>query len=229
MTDDAEASAYLAGRGIDPVRVADLDAARALPLDVRPSWTVHRPDEDRPAAPWADTGHRLLVPMFDASAVMRNVRARYLGAGPCGRKGSARGSVAGLVFACPLARQVLERGARPSWWTDDAPAFRVIVAEGEIDFLTWATEASDANEHAPAVIGIVSGSWTAELAARIPDGAEVVVRTHADRGGVEYATKVLETLAPRIAARRVVVRLAPHFAAVLEGGRTIVHVREAET
>jgi len=136
---------------------------------------------------------------------------------------------AGLVLACPFARRVLEHGARPSWWADDAPAFRVVVAEGEPDFLTWATDASEANEHAPAVLGVTSGSWTAELAARIPDGAEVVVRTHADKGGAAYASKILETLAPRIAGRRLVVRLAPHFAAVLEGGRTIVHVREAET
>jgi DNA primase len=108
-----------------------------------------------------------------------------------------------LVFACPFARLVLKHGAKPSWWADDAPTFRVVVAEGEIDFLTCAADASDANEHAAAVLGVTSGSWTAELAARVPDGAVVVVATDDDKGGEAYARRIVDTLAPRMRAGRV--------------------------
>ena len=195
---DEAAALYLLGRRIEPFRVADLDAARALPLDASglPAW----------ANSWASRRLRLVVPLVDVRGAMRSVLARTIvpsaelppdalkSAAP---KGYGR---AGLVLACPFARRVLEHSAKPSWWTDDAPAFRVVVAEGEIDFLTCAAEASDANEHAPAVLGVTSGSWTAELAARIPDGTTVVVATDDDKGGETYARRIVETLAPRMRA-----------------------------
>jgi len=197
VTADAEASAYLTGRGLDPVRVADLDAARTLPLEAPglPTW----------ASSWASRRMRLVVPLVDAHGAMRSVLARTVipsaelpadalkSAAP---KGYGR---AGLVLACPFARRVLEHGAKPSWWADDAPVFRVVVAEGEIDFLTCAADAS----HAPAVLGVTAGSWTAELAARIPDGALVVVATDDDKGGEAYARRIVDTLAPRMRAGRV--------------------------
>ena len=196
VTDDAEASAYLSGRGIDPVRVAELDAARALPLEGAdlPPW----------ARVWRSRRLRVVLPLVDFRGVPRSVLARTVVPSAELPEGTLKSMApkgygrAGLVLACPFARRVLELGAKPSWWADDAPTLRVIVAEGEVDFLAWCAEASDANEHAPAVLGVTSGSWTAELAARIPDGAVVVVATDDDKGGDRYATKILETLAPRM-------------------------------
>jgi len=68
----------------------------------------------------------------------------------------------------------------------------VIITEGEPDWLTWATTRPDL-----AVLGVVAGAWVAELAARIPDGSKVVLRTHADAAGDAYAAKVAASFTGR--------------------------------
>jgi len=177
------------------VRLADLDVCRALPLDVRPSWTTHRPDPDAPWATWAETGHRLVVPLVDARGAVRSVLARAVRPSP--RKSTAKGERAGLIMAEGLARQVLERGALPEWWGEGGEPLRVVVAEGEVDFLAWTAEHK--GERAPAVLGMFSGSWSAELAARLPDGCVVVIATDADAEGEKYARKIVDSFAPRLA------------------------------
>ena len=102
----------------------------------------------------------------------------------------------------PLAGILLETGARPPWWGDSAP-LRVVVAEGEPDYLTWALRVHDTpSVHPPAVFGIESGAWTDDIAARIPDGATVIVWTHHDEAGEKYAARVAATLARRCAVMR---------------------------
>lgn len=199
VDDDAEAAAWLREvRHVDPTRIADADVARVLPSDAStPSWATLG------GRPWTATRHRLVVPMVDARGVVRSVLARRV-PNPTAEgdlkstapKGYQR---AGLVMACPLARQLLEHGARPEWWPAGAE-LRVIVAEGETDWLAWITASSDANETAPAVLGMVSGSWTPAIAARAPDGAVVLVATDNDAEGDKYAARVLETLAERMRA-----------------------------
>jgi DNA primase len=44
------------------------------------------------------------------------------------------------------------------------------------------------------VLGIVSGSWTDELAQRVPAGTRVLIRTDADAAGDKYARRIAETL-----------------------------------
>jgi hypothetical protein len=61
----------------------------------------------------------------------------------------------------------------------------VIITEGAIDFLTVATHYG-CTEYAPAVLGVFSGSWSDELAARIPTECRVVVRVHRDEAGEKY-------------------------------------------
>jgi len=101
-----------------------------------------------------------------------------------------------LLLADGVGRLVLETGAAPTWWPA-GDALRLVVAEGETDFLTWATRYGDAAEDAPGVLGLWAGSWTAEIAARIPDGARVVVRTDPDDAGDRYAARVWRELAAR--------------------------------
>jgi hypothetical protein len=74
---------------------------------------------------------------------------------------------------------------------------RVVVVEGEPDFLTWATRFSDADEDVPVVLGVLSGGWSNDMAMRIPDDARVVIRTHHDPAGDAYADVVRESLGPR--------------------------------
>lgn len=202
VIDDPEASAYLEGRGIPPERATDLGLVRVLACGAElPRWARFR--GERPESrPWPDLGFRLVVPAYDCLGALRSVRAWRIGGDPRDPKRvpPAGHRATGLVLACPLARQMLEVGAAPAWWPDHEP-FRVIVVEGEPDFLTWSTRFSDADTTAPAVLGVVSGSWSAELAERVPGGARVIVRTHRDASGDRYARQVAESLGGRCDVR----------------------------
>ncbi len=103
-----------------------------------------------------------------------------------------RGSVAADVVALSVLR-----GAPVVVWN------RVlVVTEGIPDTLTWATNRSDGTESTFGVIGVDSGSWTDDVAARIPDGTEVAIWTHHDKSGDGYARKVADSLRGRCNVRR---------------------------
>jgi hypothetical protein len=98
-------------------------------------------------------------------------------------------SVKGLVLADPLAQQLLG-GVCPAWWKPR----EIVVAEGEPDWLLWALRQRETDEQGPAVIGIESGAWSPQIAARIPTGASVVIRTHHDEPGERYAQQIAASL-----------------------------------
>ena len=183
---------WLKSRALDAGAVEDFDLARALPLGVRlPCWAACR------GQAWGEAGYRLLLPMFDGLGVLRSLRARRVvnGEGPK-NLAPAGFSTGGLVMADALGRKLLATGRRPEGWPDAVP-LQIVVAEGEPDFLTWGTRFSDGNATAPAVLGLVSGSWTSGIAGRLPDGARVIVRTHLDEPGEKYARAVHESLRGR--------------------------------
>lgn len=138
---------------------------------------------------WRATGHRLILPTYNAMGSLSGCRARYIGEGrPQPKELATCGGVRG-VFADSLARAILSGSIC-------TPA-SVIVAEGGPDFLTWATLYGAADDAAPAVIGLCAGAWTDEIAARIPDGSRLLLRVHADLAGAHYAATVLKTLIGR--------------------------------
>ena len=195
VTEDSEVSAWLArDRGIAPDRVELYDLARALPPGARLSrWARCQ------GVPWS-ARHRLVARGWGATGTVASLHARAVGEPPERLpKGlwPAGARVKGLVLADGWARQILATGQRPEGWGGD-----LLVAEGLPDFLTVATAHSDANEDAPAVIGVVAGSWTAELAALVPDGSRVIVATHKDGSGDGYARDVVATLWGRMEVRR---------------------------
>lgn len=176
--------------GIDLGHVEDRDLARALPLGARcPRWAQFR------GAAWSQGPHRLLIPMFNAEGKMTSLHARAAkGAEPKGLSPTGC-ALAGLVMADPLAQLMLAGN-------DCGGPVRVVIAEGGPDFLSLATHWSDADESAPAVLGVIAGSWSKEIAARIPDGAQVLVATHADEAGEKYGAAVAATLLQRCDVRR---------------------------
>lgn len=102
-------------------------------------------------------------------------------------------------MADPLAR-LMPAGAPSGDGEPSADVVRrcdLIVTEGVPDFLTWATLRGDADEFAPAVIGIISGSWTEEIAARVPSATAVYLRPHADAVGDKYSAQIVKTLVAR--------------------------------
>jgi len=185
VTDDAEVAAWLAEqRKIAPDEVAFRDLARALPRDARvPEWASIG------GRAWSTTGHRLVVPMVDVGGEVRSLLARRV---PNPTAEGERKSIApkgygraGLVMANGGARFLL-CSAMP-----EMRDLRVVVAEGETDWLVWTTR------YDLPVLGMVSGSWSTDIAARIPNGATVVVATDADAEGDRYYAKIMGTLAER--------------------------------
>lgn len=192
VTDDAEVAAWLRSRALDPADLEARDLARALSLGAQlPRWA--RGAGQR----WTEGGYRVLVPLFDEKGTMRSLRARRVTPGdpknltPLGCKTGA------LVLADAPGRLLLSTGARPAWWAAGT-TFRVLIVEGEPDFLTWAARFSEADEIAPSVLGIPgSGGWSEVIAGRIPDGTRVIVRTDADPSGDKYAAAIADMLAER--------------------------------
>lgn len=136
---------------------------------------------------WREASYRLIVPMWDAEGGLRSVRAWRVGGDPelpkrlppSGCKASE------LVMADEWGLAML-RGQR-------APE-RAVIAEGEPDTLTWMTRL---NEPGTATIGIISGSWHAELADRFPIGTQVIVRTDQDVAGDRYYDQIRNGLKRR--------------------------------
>lgn len=111
----------------------------------------------------------------------------------------------GFVLADPMALALL-RGGRD----DDGVRWdgNVWIVEGEPDLWAVATSRDrltidHTGASSSAAFGIESGAWTPTIAARIPDGARVLVWTDHDDQGNEYAAGIAETLAGRCAVERV--------------------------
>lgn len=182
----------IAGQVAPWLRSRALDPAACLPLSRAlrgpgPVWARYQ------GRAWIELGNRLVLPVYDAAGALRSVRARLVTGGetpkslpPC------RHSTAGLVLANRGAVEMLRAGP-------EGPRARVLVTEGEPDYLTWASRLPAG---AWAVLGLPgSGAWTADLAARIPAGSEVVIRTDPDAAGDRYAERIVEDLAGRCAVR----------------------------
>lgn len=193
VDDDADVARYLESRGLDPARVAELDLARALrPGAALPGWARG------PRGSWLESGHRLLVPLRDARGELRSVLARAIGDATPKSLAPAGHERRGLVMADGLGRQLLGTGARPEWFDTDV-TLTVAIAEGEIDFLTAATEPEPMADsgHGPAVFATVEGGWQAEHAERIPDGSVVLVATDVDSAGDDHAAHVVQSFSGR--------------------------------
>ena len=110
------------------------------------------------------------------------------------------GKASGLVLADPLGVALL-RGAleyEGVRWNG-----LVVIVEGEPNLWAYATRTGRvANGETFAAFGVEAGSWTAAHAARIPDGARVLVATDDDNTGDGYAATVNATLRGRCKVRR---------------------------
>jgi hypothetical protein len=178
---DTDASDYLRGRQIDPAAATRLGLAHVLANGCTvPAWATCK------AGPWSTSGYRLIVRAWDAGGKLRSVRSWQVdGAEGPKRLPPSGHKQAGLVQANACAVKML---------LGQAPAGRVLICEGEPDWMTWSTRVpADV-----AVFGIGSGAWTPEHAAKIPKGSEVLILTHRDPAGHKYAKHVLDTLSEKL-------------------------------
>jgi len=196
---DPESVVWFAGR-FGPaaswsIQQAELwDLARAIPAGLRlPRWAWSR------RGPWVRTGHRIIFRLWDHTGQAVSLRARAVDGTVAPKSLAPSGfSVKGLVLADPLACQLLD-GVCPNWWQPR----EIVVTEGEPDWLLWALRQRETDEHGPAVLGIESGAWSPKIAARIPSGASMVIRTHHDEPGERYAQQIAASLQGRCRVFRI--------------------------
>jgi len=189
---DEAAAGWLKSKKIDPSKVVDFDLARVIHNLTRPSWAMVR------GAVWQYSGHRLLVPFYDHAGNLASVQGRFIGTTlPAGMpKGAspAGAEIRGLVMADELGRMILQGVNREAW----PKPLRIVITEGVPDFLTTATGWGESAENVPAVYGIVAGSWSQEIAERIPPESVVIIATDHDPGlfkaGEIYFLKIAQTL-----------------------------------
>jgi len=185
---DAEVAAWLATARIDAGVTDSFDLARALPRDlVLPAWASHK------GQPWNVAGCRLILKLYSHEGSLTSLYARALkpvGDGNQKRTYPPVDGAIGFVMANDIGRELLRTAEWPS--NHDWPT--VIIAGGAIDFLDWAASVPS---QAPAVLGIVTGSWTRRIAERIPNGARVIIRAHRNPITGRYAHRVSDHLGER--------------------------------
>jgi hypothetical protein len=193
---DPDVAAGLAERGLDASLVARFDLGRALPPGGNlPRWARYQNQT------WYQTGHRLLLPVYSDRGGLCSVRAWRFQEGSPKRLPPAGYRAGGLILANDLGKHLLRTASPPSPRPESAP-LRVVITEGEPDFLTWATRFPAPDPAAPAVLGVVAGSWTETMASRIPDRTRVIIRTDHDRAGEQYAAAIYRTLTGRCTVLR---------------------------
>lgn len=176
IKDDPVTQKHLASRGLDYRDIDVIDLARVI----EPGWPCPRWAATRFNS-WVDSGHRLIVPMYDSSGVMRTVRSwRVEGDSPAKRLPPNGCKAQEVVMANRMAKAILGGNQVPC---------RVLLVEGEPDYLSAATRWPGYP-----VIGIINGSWTDGFAERIAYGSEMVIMTHHDEAGDRYAAQITESL-----------------------------------
>ncbi|MFH2053329.1 MAG: hypothetical protein ABIK96_12770 [bacterium] len=193
VNDAPETTAWFANRfghaAACSLQQADLwDIVRVIPAGLRlPRWARSQ------GGPWTHSGHRIVFRLWDHKGQAVSLRARAIDGATAPKSLAPAGySVKSLALADPLAQQLLS-GVCPTWWQPR----QVLVAEGEPDWLLWALRQRESDEQGPAVLGIESGAWSPQIAARIPTGSSVVIRTHHDEPGRRYAQQIAASLQGR--------------------------------
>lgn len=190
VTTDPEVTGWLAGRGLDPKDIARLDLARALPAssDQLPGWAWMG------RRSWAGSCHRVIVRFWNPQLELATLHARAIREHAKPKGISPRGfEIQGTVMANRIALELLRSGSTTR---------RLLIAEGVPDWLTWSIWAARSGSTAPAVLGVISGSWTEQVAMRVPSNTRVLIRTHDDKAGHKYADKIAASLIKRCTVLR---------------------------
>lgn len=182
VTASGTASSWLRSRALDPYLVEERDLCRVLPVGALPTWAQH----------WAEKYPcPLLVPLYGPSGELVGVQGRRVDS-ERPKSVAAAGVRRVGVYADPTGIALLRWGQRPAWWLGSS----VVIAEGEPDFLSWATRYPDPEvTEAPAVFGFPgSGAWTEAESARLPAGLSVAIRAHRDDAGLKYSARIAKSL-----------------------------------
>lgn len=185
-----DVAAWLRSRALDPRDVSDAHLGYALGSgSVLPAW----------AQRWPASGHRFIVPLYDATGALRSVLGRLVRPPREGERKSlapAGFARAGLCVMDGRARQCFASPTGlPDWW-DVRQRAQFVLCEGEMNAIGFATTC-DADIHGPIAVGVFSGGWTHDHTRRLPRGADVVVWMDDDQGGDALEAPIMHSLAGR--------------------------------
>lgn len=178
--DATAAGLYLESRGLDPVALDDACMAFTMASGaIVPEW----------AEKW---GESVICWLYDSSGAPRSALTRSTWRGARIKSRTPKGHRAkGLALLCPVAVKWLRQGEQPG---------RIIVAEGEIDWMT-AKRFARATD---AVIGMRNGTWTDDWSRVMRRGQTWVIATDNDhekppeeRSGERYAQQLGRRLRAR--------------------------------
>lgn len=202
VLESSKAASMLHERGFDVELVDELKLARVVaPGHPLPKWASKRYEEGAPRLSWRETGHVLLLPVFDSHGALISVRGWRVVENKTPKRLPPSGYLAQpLVLANQSARRMLRGVYCPR---------ELFIVEGEPDYLAAATTFGRAD----AVVGVNSGSWNREFAARVPRGTRVTIATHSDAAGDKYADVVMSSFEEVGLEGRAVWRFSPGVAA----------------
>jgi hypothetical protein len=144
-----------------------------------------------------------VIPLYDYLGDMRSLVGRSVEQAPRVKSVGAAGyQRRGLVMAATYAREMLVAG--PGARMHRLEQFRLALYEGEINWLRGVANGADdvlEEDYRPAAfrgaIGIFSGSFTRDVASRVPRKTDVRIRTDADEQGEKYAAELSGLLSSR--------------------------------
>ena len=170
VTDDEYVARWLRLNELSPSLVAARDLARAVP----PVWLDIF--KARPSRTFDPARERLLMPLHGLDGSIETLHAEdIMPVGPFAA-GTAPppASRKGLLFANRRARLLLAAGSVPPGFVQHD----LLIVESAVSFLRRA--AATDPDPAPAVIGVLPGTWSSTVAAHIPVGTRVTVIARED-------------------------------------------------
>lgn len=186
---DEAACNWLSSRGLRPELVAVRGLARVIDSLPKVPPQMPRARTDNGWAPAFVAGYRVALALYDVTAAPRSLVLRSCRKDAKPKTLYLKGSRKGLVLANRAARAIL-RGEVAAF---DGARLEVVIVEGEVDFLTAATEELD-GDTVRAVFGVGSGAWRIAFGIAVPERASVIIATDHDPPGDRYAAEVGTTL-----------------------------------
>ena len=192
--------ATLSGRerqNIDPGEASKRHLVRRLPdAAALPGW----------ARCWP-SGHRVIVPLYDASGELVSLRARAEGdPGRAPKELGAKGfEVRGTIMANPIGRDLLRGDEFTRAYVQHVG---VVLVEGCPGWLAWSSRWAPTFESEPAAFGYFVSGWSQRHSDAIPDGTTVLVDWDANPAGERMRDKILATLGERVRLRVTTARRA---------------------
>ena len=195
ISSDPFAVQMLEDRKLDVERIERWDLARVIgPRQTLPSFASFRPrDGAIVGRNWHDSGNRIIVPLFNTAAQLCGFKGRSVFRDAHVKSANPLGyATKGLVMMGPFERNIINDALQglphraqvnPRSWT---------VAEGDMDWLWWATHLDVGESWEPnLLVGVFSGSHSLALAKAMIQNVDappmIALRQHHDKDGEKYA------------------------------------------